>query len=216
MGLIELAKSLGMDKGLCSRLVKKGMPTTSAEAANAWRAIHAKPRAKRCGASAPSPITKSITASHQSSVSPKALERPLQTTTSLSNESSADDDGPSESLRRAKAAERASYKHLVDFQKDKNASPEDLRKSSSIYFSSRTNRQKAEADHREFLRAEGVTLFYAEAADLAGRPHEAVRAMLSTAAKSLTPRLVGMPAKSIEDALAAWIDRLTEMLRSSL
>ena len=47
MGTRELAKALGIDQALVSRLTKRGMPMTSTEAANAWRTIHAPPRRRK-------------------------------------------------------------------------------------------------------------------------------------------------------------------------
>jgi hypothetical protein len=44
MGTRELAAALKISPGLVSRLTKRGMPMTSTQAANAWRAIHAPPR----------------------------------------------------------------------------------------------------------------------------------------------------------------------------
>jgi len=47
MGTRELAKALGIDQGLVSRLTKRGMPMSSVAAANAWRAVHAPPRRRK-------------------------------------------------------------------------------------------------------------------------------------------------------------------------
>jgi len=44
MGTRELASALKISPALVSHLTKRGMPMTSTEAANAWRAIHAPPR----------------------------------------------------------------------------------------------------------------------------------------------------------------------------
>ena len=47
MGTRELAAALNIDPGLVSRLVKRGMPMHSTDAANAWRVVHAPPRRRR-------------------------------------------------------------------------------------------------------------------------------------------------------------------------
>jgi hypothetical protein len=125
------------------------------------------------------------------------------------------EDGPAESLRRARSAELASYKNLERLQRDKLASAEDLRKASSIYFASRSNRQRAEADHREWQRDEGILLFFDEAKDLISRPHQASQNLLSGAAKTLAVRCIGQNQKSIEKTIGDWVDRLSEILRSS-
>jgi hypothetical protein len=103
----------------------------------------------------------------------------------------------------------------VEAQKDKNSSAEDLRKSSSVYFASRANRQRAEGDFREYERAQGITLFFDEAVEICGRGHSAVAKMLSDAPKALTARLIGMPSKAIEATIAAFCDKITEQLRRS-
>ena len=46
MGISELSNILGIDKSVVSRLVKKGMPTTSVDAAQAWPARRATARAE--------------------------------------------------------------------------------------------------------------------------------------------------------------------------
>ena len=57
MGITELSNALGINKSVVSRLVSKGMPTSSTQAAQAWREIYAKPRAKRgmAGIAPPAP-----------------------------------------------------------------------------------------------------------------------------------------------------------------
>ena len=100
-------------------------------------------------------------------------------------------------------------------QKDKQATAEDLRKLSATYFSSRANRQKAEADHRDHLRAEGVTLFLEEAQDITNRGHLAVANKLREGPKALSPRLHGMSQKSIEQTLADFFDGIADHLRQS-
>jgi hypothetical protein len=125
------------------------------------------------------------------------------------------EDGPAESLRRARSAERASYRALETLQRSRDSTPEDLRKSSSVYFSSRANRQKAEVDHRAWQRDEGILLFFDEAKDIASRPHQAAQNLLSGAAKTLAVRCIGQNQKSIEKVIGDFVDRLSEILRSS-
>ena len=47
MGIREIATALGVSPALICHLVKRGMPTTTTTAANAWRAIHAPPRRRK-------------------------------------------------------------------------------------------------------------------------------------------------------------------------
>ncbi len=211
MGTRELATALGCTPGLVSQLAKRGMPLTSPQAAQAWREVHAPPRTWKSKA-APSPIRRPKPAPSPSApAAPATATAPPSATPSASTEG----DDPAESLRRAKATERQSFKKLEALQREKSASPEDLRKSSSVYFAARNNRARAEADYRDFLRAEGVTLFLSEAQDITNRGHLAVANKLREGPKALSPRLHGMSQKSIEQTLADFFDGIADHLRQS-
>jgi hypothetical protein len=194
---------------MASKLSQRGMPLSSTQAAQSWREINAKPRQWKSKVASAKPSTKPpaprTTAPAPSKASPAPSSAPAP-----------DEDGPAESLRRARSTERQSFKNLERLQRDKLATPEDLRKSSSVYFASRSNRQKAEVDHREWQRAEGVTMFFDEAKDIASRPHQAARNMLSIGGKELSVRCYGQSQKAIQATIDAWLDRLTEILRSSI
>ena len=216
MGNNELANALGVSKALVSKLVGRGMPTSSASAAQAWRQVNAPPRQWKATTS-PSPIMprqKSAEPSQSASPSPTACSAPLLATASLATATECDD--PQESLSRARVTERQSFKKLEAMQRAKNASPEDLRKSSSVYFCSRANRQKAESDFREYQRAAGITLFLEEAQDIAARPHLAARNLLSSGAKELSVRCYGRSQRQIEATISDWLDRLAATIHSSI
>lgn len=204
MGTSELAAALGVSKGLVSQLAARGMPLTSAQAAQAWRETNAKPRQWKAKSLAKTDAKPAI-----EKPKPHRDAQPAAATTAPAT------DHPGESLTRAREAERSAYLALQEAQQN-GGTPEDLRKSSSTYFASRSNRQKAEDYFDQWERRQNITLFYEEARDIAGRPHEAVRQMLGSAAKSLAPRLVGMSQRSIEATIGDWIDNLTDNLRASL
>ena len=217
MGNNELANALGVSKALVSKLVGRGMPTSSASAAQAWRQVNAPPRQWKATTS-PSPIMpRQKSAEPSQSASPTAAPSPTASAAPATAPATATEaaDTPSESLRRARSTERQSFKKLEAMQRDKTASPEDLRKSSSVYFAARNNRAKAEADHRDHLRAEGVTLFLEEAQDITNRGHLAVANKLREGPKALSPRLHGMSQKSIEQTLADFFDGIADHLRQS-
>lgn len=208
MGTIELARALGVSKALISKLALRGMPLTSAQAAQAWRETYAKPRkwkAKALGMA----VQNSTAPTDRKSEPPKHQNDVSKPTTETGT------DDPAESLSRARDAERSAYLALQDAQRN-GGSPEDLRKSSTTYFASRNNRQRAEDFFDDWQRRQNITLLYEEARELAGKPHEAVRQMLGAGAKSLAPRLVGMSQRSIEATISDWIDNLTDKLRASL
>jgi hypothetical protein len=205
MGISELAQALGIDKSVVSRLVKKGMPVNSASAAQAWREVNAKPRAKK-GQAGEAPPKPKIEEPKPQPVTAQAHDAP---------EPDDDDNTPRQSLRRARLAEKVGYNELV-LCKRNGGSIEDIRKANSIYIAARNNRHKAERDFKEWQRAEGILLYFDEAKEIAGRPHVAVKQTLEIAAKTLAPRLYGQPQKAIENALAEWIDNLTTLIRQSI
>jgi hypothetical protein len=205
MGISELAQALGIDKSVVSRLVKKGMPVNSASAAQAWREVNAKPRAKK-GQAGEAPPKPKIDEPKTAPVTAPAHDAP---------EPDDDDNTPRQSLRRARLAEKVGYNELV-LCKRNGGSIEDIRKANSIYIAARNNRHKAERDFKEWQRAEGILLYFDEAKEIAGRPHVAAKQMLEVMPKSLAPRLFGQPQKAIEAALSEWCDSLTEVIRKTL
>jgi hypothetical protein len=205
MGISELAQALGIDKSVVSRMVKKGMPVNSASAAQAWREVNAKPRAKK-GQAGEAPPKPKIEEPKTAPVTAPAHDAP---------EPDDDDNTPRQSLRRARLAEKVGYNELV-LCKRNGGSIEDIRKANSIYIAARNNRHKAERDFKEWQRAEGILLYFDEAKEIAGRPHVAAKQMLEVMPKSLAPRLFGQPQKAIEAALSEWCDSLTEVIRKTL
>jgi hypothetical protein len=229
VGITELGNILGINKSVVSRLVKKGMPTNSVDAAQAWRAINAPPRAKRgqAGTRPPAPkIPDRVILSQPLPPAPKPLratkDDPQPNVPEPESASSADamdedeiKNDPRQSLRRARKAEMAGYNQLVKCQRD-GGSVEDFRKANSIYIHSRNNRVKAERDFQDWQRDQGILLYFDEARDIASRPHVAARGMIEVMPKNLAPRLHGQPLKAIEAALVQWCDRLTETIRSKI
>ena len=225
MGITELSNTLGIDKSVVSRLVKKGMPTTSVDAAQAWRETNAPPRAKRGQRGTPPPAPKlskvaepqDAPAPHKSyAEAPVSLnDTPPPPPTHSSPEPDDEDNTPRQSLRRARTAEKVGYNELV-LCKRNGGSIEDIRKASSLYIASRNNRIKAEKDFKEWQRQESILLYFDEARDIASRPHIAAKQLLEVMPKTLAPRLYGQPQKSIETSLAEWADNLTAIIRKGI
>ena len=222
MGIIELSNALGINKSVVSRLVKKGMPVTSVQAAQGWREIHAKPRAKRgqAGTLPPSPKPTPAPLSEKPPLIPPADPTPPPPARAKAiphdtPEPDDEDNTPRQSLRQARLAEKVGYNELVICKRN-GGSIEDIRKANQVYISSRNNRHKAERDFKEWQQQEGILLYFDEARDIAGRPHVAAKQMLEVMPKSLAPRLYGQPQKSIEKTLADWADKLTETIRREL
>ena len=217
MGVTELSNILGIDKSVVSRLVKKGMPTTSVDAAQAWRETNAPPRAKRGqrGDPPPAPKLSKVTEPPRVSKVAEPLPVPPPPPAHDSPEPDDEDNTPRQSLRRARTAEKVGYNELV-LCKRNGGSIEDIRKASSLYIASRNNRIKAEKDFKEWQRQESILLYFDEARDIASRPHIAAKQLLEVMPKTLAPRLYGQPQKSIETTLGDWADTLTEIIRKKI
>ena len=216
MGITELSNTLGIDKSVVSRLVKKGMPTTSVDAAQAWRETNAPPRAKRGQRGTPPPAPKVAKPPSAPATPPASLnDTPPPPPTHSSPEPDDEDNTPRQSLRRARTAEKVGYNELV-LCKRNGGSIEDIRKASSLYIASRNNRIKAEKDFKEWQRQESILLYFDEARDIASRPHIAAKQLLEVMPKTLAPRLYGQPQKSIETSLAEWADNLTAIIRKGI
>jgi len=218
MGISELSNILGIDKSVVSRLVKKGMPTTSVDAAQAWRETNAPPRAKRGQRGEPPPAPKLSKVTEPPRVSKVAEPLPVPPPPPAHDSSPEPDDEdntPRQSLRRARTAEKVGYNELV-LCKRNGGSIEDIRKASSLYIASRNNRIKAEKDFKEWQRQESILLYFDEARDIASRPHIAAKQLLEVMPKTLAPRLYGQPQKSIETSLAEWADNLTAIIRKGI
>jgi len=207
-------------------LAKRGMPTGSVAAAQAWRETNAKPRAKRGhrGEGAPSvkfTETKSpgptIAATANCEISQSELPPAPPATRDATQDDSGEEEknDPRQSLRRARKAELVGYNELVKCQRG-GGSVEDFRKANSVYISARNNRIRAEKDFRDWQRDQSILLYFDEARDIASRPHIAARQMIEVMPKTLAPRIHNQPQKSVERTLAEWCDRLTDVIRSGI
>ena len=216
MGITELSNALGIDKSVVSRLVKKGMPTTSVDAAQAWRETNAPPRAKRGQRGTPPPAPKVVEPPSAPATPPVSFnETPPPPPTHSAPEPDDEDNTPRQSLRRARLAEKVGYNELVICKRN-GGSIEDIRKANSTYISSRNNRVKAEKDFKDWQRQEAITLFYDEARDITSRPHISAKQLLEVMPKTLAPRLHGQPQKTIEASLSEWADNLTTIIRQAI
>jgi len=224
MGITELGNALGMTKGGASKLVKKGMPVSSVDAANAWRAIHAPPRNREKSKVVPRPPAAPRMAQEPVKVAPpkdtppppKEVESEPPTASQLPPlETDAEKEDPRQSLKRAKQAERVGFLEIIKCQKN-GGSVEDYRKATSVFISAQNNLAKAQRDFREWQHAERITLFYEEARDIVGRPHVTAKQTLDIMPKTLAPRLFNQPQKAIEQTLAEWVDNLTAMIRAGI
>jgi type IV secretory pathway VirB10-like protein len=218
MGISELSNALRIDKSVVSRLVKKGMPTTSVDAAQAWRETNAPPRAKRGQRGTPPPAPKVAEPPSAPATPPASLNDtppPPPPVYDSTPEPDDEDNTPRQSLRRARLAEKVGYNELVICKRN-GGSIEDIRKANSTYISSRNNRVKAEKDFKDWQLQERKLLFFDEARDITSRPHIAAKQLLEVMPKTLATRLHGQPQKTIEATLAEWADNLTTIIRKAI
>ena len=217
MGITELSNALGIDKSVVSRLVKKGMPTTSVDAAQAWRETNAPPRAKRGHRGTPPPAPKVSAPPVIPAAPPVSFNEtpPPPPAHDSGPEPDDEDNTPRQSLRRARLAEKVGYNELV-LCKRNGGSIEDIRKANTIYIASRNNRIKAEKDFKDWQLQERKLLYFDEARDITSRPHIAAKQLLEVMPKTLAPRLHGQPQKTIEASLAEWADNLTTIIRQAI
>ena len=216
MGITELSNALGIDKSVVSRLVKKGMPTTSVDAAQAWRETNAPPRAKRGQRGTPPPAPK-VAAPPVIPTAPPVVSNDTKPPPPAHDSPEPDDEDntPRQSLRRARLAEKVGYNELVICKRN-GGSIEDIRKANQTYISSRNNRVKAEKDFKDWQLQERKLLYFDEAKDITSRPHIAAKQLLEVMPKTLAPRLHGQPQKTIEASLAEWADNLTTIIRQAI
>ena len=217
MGITELSNALGIDKSVVSRLVKKGMPTTSVDAAQAWRETNAPPRAKRGHRGTPPPAPKVSAPPAVPAAPPVSLNDtpPPPPAHDSGPEPDEEDNTPRQSLRRARLAEKVGYNELVICKRN-GGSIEDIRKANQIYIASRNNRIKAEKDFKDWQLQERKLLYFDEAKDIISRPHITAKQLLEVMPKTLAPRLHGQPQKTIEASLAEWADNLTTIIRQAI
>lgn len=217
MGISELSNALGIDKSVVSRLVKKGMPTTSVDAAQAWRETNAPPRAKRGHRGTPPPAPKVSAPPAVPTAPPVSFNEtpPPPPAHDSGPEPDDEDNTPRQSLRRARLAEKVGYNELV-LCKRNGGSIEDIRKANTIYIASRNNRIKAEKDFKDWQLQERKLLYFDEAKDITSRPHITAKQLLEVMPKTLAPRLHGQPQKTIEASLAEWADNLTTIIRQAI
>jgi hypothetical protein len=211
MSVRELSHTLNLTPSACHKLIKRGMPTSSAEAAQAWRREHAPPRAKRGQAGQPPPAPRP-TPTRATSATPE--QAPANTGEPF--DPKAEDAATLRSLQAARKLERVAEHEVGKLAKSPHASPDDFRRASSTLIQARGNAERARRDRQTFLREAGEVLFLSEAQEAATAVHNAAAITIGNMSKQLAPRLVNQPQKAIERTLADFADRLLQTLRTSL
>jgi len=219
VGITELSNALSIDKSVVSRLVKKGMPTTSVDAAQAWRESNAPPRAKRGQRGTPPPAPKlskvAEPTNREFQQNSQIIGNP--TTPILLNETKPVESAntPDLSLKRAIEAEDSAHQKRKEIELN-HGSIEDYRKANGVYIAARNNRVKAQKDHAEWERLMQITLLTEDAIAMFQRTFGAARQVIDVMPKAMAPRVVGQPQKEVERSLLEWCSRLVETMRANV
>lgn len=192
-------------------LVKRGMPTGSVDAANAWRAINAPPRNRKDKANRATPPPKDSSAPAQ----PLQTQPPAAKVSNDTKPTIESANTPKLSLDRAIAAEDAAHQKLKEIEHG-GGSIEDYRKANQVYIAARNNRVKAQKDYDEWQRLQQITIFTSEGLEFLQRILSPGRQMAEVMPKTMAPRLAMQPQKVVEKALFEWSARLIESMKDQI
>ena len=216
MGVTELSKQLGCTKGLVSMLVKRGMPTSSVDAANAWRAVNAPPRNRKdkreptVPQKTPAKPTISEICKNSPIVGDPNPPASINDTPPMQSANT-----PKLSLDRAIEAEDSAHHKLKEIELS-GGSIEDYRKANAVYIAARNNRVKAQKDYDEWQRLQQITIFTSEGLEFLQRILSPGRQMAEVMPKTMAPRLAMQPQKVVEKALFEWSARLIETMKDQI
>lgn len=189
-------------------LVKRGMPTSSVDAANAWRAVNAPPRNRKDKRDPiPPPAAPKVSAPPAIPTGPTVSFKETKPVESANT--------PDLSLKRAIEAEDSAHQKRKEIELN-NGSIEDYRKANGVYIAARNNRVKAQKDHAEWERLMQITVFSDDAIAMFQRTFGAARQVIDVMPKTMAPRIVGQPQKEIERSLLEWCSRLIETMRANV
>lgn len=186
-------------------MIKAGMPETTVEEMQAWRANHVKPRNRQRKAP-------DLIAPEAGSFVDELPDEEVDAEALIAEEENSD---PVEHSRRAKKAEKIAYDRLQHAAKS-GATHEEYRKANSNFALASNVRQRADQFRRDYLREKKITLYYSEARDIFLRPHNSIRRQLDAAPKTLAARLHALPKKEIEVELKMFFEKLKEGVRADL
>ena len=190
-------------------LVKRGMPTSSVDAANAWRAVNAPPRNRK---DKKEPVSKPAPAPHKSYGLPENSEAPVSLNDTPPVQSA---NTPKLSLDRAIEAEDSAHHKLKEIELS-GGSIEDYRKANQVYIAARNNRVKAQKDFDEWERMQKITIFTSEGLEFLQRILLPVRQIAEVMPKTMAPRLAMQPQKVVEKTLFEWSARLIESAKDEI
>ena len=205
MSVRSVASTLNISKSQAANLLKAGMPETTEEEMQAWRANHVKPRNRQRK-------PPDLVSPEAGSFVDELPDEEVDAEALIAEEENSD---PVEHSRRAKKAEKIAYDRLQHAAKS-GATHEEYRKANSNFALASNVRQRADQFRRDYLREKKITLYYSEARDIFLRPHNSIRRQLDAAPKTLAARLHALPKKEIEVELKMFFEKLKEGVRADL
>jgi len=215
VGVTELSKQLGCTKGLVSMLVKRGMPTSSVDAANAWRAVNAPPRNRKDKKEPTIPQKPAKPTIRENGKNSPIVGDPNPPASLNDTPPMQSANTPKLSLDRAIEAEDSAHHKLKEIELC-GGSIEDYRKANQVYIAARNNRVKAQKDFDEWERMQKITIFTSEGLEFLQRILLPVRQMAEVMPKTMAPRLAMQPQKVVEKTLFEWSARLIESAKDEI
>lgn len=205
MKQIEMAKALGITKGTVSKLVKRGMPLHSVEAAKAWRASHSLEGAGHKSASA------------SASDSARALAAPIRPGGALDSVP----DDPAGTLTRMRDVEQRAYAQISAALEKARASnsSEDyaaLQPLIRSYNSAATNSLAAAAAWEKHCRAAGEVAPVEHLSNVLSAILDPLAAQLDNFAALVAPKANPAAPAAAETAIRAELDHLRHQIAAAL
>ena len=197
-------------------LVKRGMPTSSVDAANAWRAVNAPPRNRKDKREPTIPQkTTAAPTIRENGKNPPIVGDPTQPASLNETPPMQSANTPKLSLDRAIEAEDSAHHKLKEIELC-GGSIEDYRKANQVYIAARNNRVKAQKDFNEWERMQKITIFTSEGLEFLQRILLPVRQIAEVMPKTMAPRLAMQPQKVVEKTLFEWSARLIESAKDEI
>ncbi len=208
MNATKLAEALGMSKSAVSQLKKKGMPVTTLEEAQTWRAANcATIRAKRERFEKP--------AGHESDQT--TIEEPqhkIGKTWDNGEREEDESDNPYDALRAAKEAEKISRNQLRELAQLSTRDAVELDRAQRTFGFAQRHRMWMEKEVRQWKRENGITLYLEEAKKIFGTSMNSLERLLKIMPRNLAARCVSP--ETSERYIKEYCERIRKAMQHDL
>jgi hypothetical protein len=191
MTVTDYATVKGLNKSTVSRLAAKGMPLTSEQAADAWRARNAPPRnvkrpIKHDNDNKPTPkISLGIQARQEPS--PRSTDPGKDVPPGNETAGKEVPDNLADALEDAKRAERGAKEALEQAQAGGTAMDRD--RANKTFIQAQRHRAWMAKEYRAWQHENGITLYIDEAKRIYGQSMQAIMRLINTMPKAVSPRI---------------------------